>query len=80
MKEDFAGNFFGYGPEDPAPREPVCNPTTRYCIFSLDTTTAAAQNPRNFSVAFQSRGTGSVQRFLAGTHGEPKTFTVGGSP
>jgi len=27
---------------------PFCNPTTIYCIFSLDTTRAPAQNPRNF--------------------------------
>ena len=32
------------------PRVSICNPTTRNCIFTLDTTSAEAQNPRNFSV------------------------------
>ena len=35
--------------------EPVCNRTTRNCIFTLDATRAVAQNPRNFSRRFPVR-------------------------
>jgi hypothetical protein len=37
-------------------RRAFCNTTTRDCIFSLDTTSAAAQNPGNFFRNFRSRG------------------------
>jgi hypothetical protein len=33
---------------NPGGKNQFCNPTTRNCIFSLDTTRDAAQNPRNF--------------------------------
>jgi hypothetical protein len=35
----------------------VCNHTTRDCIFPLDTTSAAAQNPGNFFRGFLVQGT-----------------------
>ena len=44
------------GRERPGARWPFGNPTTRNCIFSLDTTRAAAQNPRNFFRGFPVRG------------------------
>src|ERR1700758_3231812 len=34
----------------------LSNPTTRNCIFLLDTTRDSPQNSRNFSFSFRSRG------------------------
>jgi hypothetical protein len=38
-------------------RGSICNRTTRDCIFPLDTTSAAAQNPGNFFREFLVQGT-----------------------
>ena len=38
---------------------PLCNSTTRNCIFPLDTTRHSAQNPGKFSVGFPVQGAGS---------------------
>ena len=54
------GNFLGGWAERPAARELLCNPTTRNCIFSLDTTRVPAQNPRNFFRGFPVQGTEAV--------------------
>src|SRR5579864_1123464 len=54
--------FFSDRPKRPWARWRVGNPTTRNCIFSLDTTRAAAQNPRNFFRAYLVHGTGTVHR------------------
>ena len=43
-----AGDFSSRNPEGKARRKEICNRTTRDCIFSLDTTRAAAQNSGNF--------------------------------
>jgi hypothetical protein len=48
-----------------------CNHTTRNCIFSLDTTRAAAQNPRNFFRGFPVEGIGAVKRKRFAANGGP---------
>ena len=61
-----------------APRM-FCNTTTRDCIFSLDTTRAAAQNPRNFFRGLSgSRGTGAAGRERFAANGDPSTRTANG--
>ncbi len=38
-----------------------CNPTTTYCIFSLDTTRPSAHTPAKFFREFQAQGTGAAR-------------------
>ena len=48
----------------------ACNPTTRYCIFPLDTTSPWTQNSRNFSVPFlvqEARAEKVARRFAGST-------------
>jgi hypothetical protein len=49
------------------PREPLCNDTTTNCIFFLDTTSAPAQNPCDFSAG--SRLEGRRRNFLLAASG-----------
>jgi hypothetical protein len=55
-KKISAGNFVPMRAEQRAACGSLRNHTTRYCIFSLDTTIVAAQNPRNFFRAWLVRG------------------------
>jgi hypothetical protein len=63
----FGENCFARRPWRPV----VCgwfgNPTTRDCIFSLDTTRAAAQNPRNFFREFLVQDRNSFERAFTAT-------------
>jgi hypothetical protein len=61
----------------PAARRPIRNPTTRDCIFSLDTTRAAAQNPGNFFREFLVRGTGNGKNGASIQRGKKRAVFAG---
>jgi hypothetical protein len=83
VKEEKGGKKISQGIFWPAGRgtgrrvDPCCNSTTRCCIFSLDTTSGAAQNSGNFSVG-SGPGDRSGSWFTASADGEPGTFTANG--
>ena len=56
----------------------IRNTTTRYCIFSLDTTRPAAQNPPNFFRGLPVQGDRYGPMFAARSYGGPGTFNVNG--